>query len=356
MGLGARGDLVDLVEEDDAVLLDVLQRCGLDFLVIDQARGLLVSQRLHRFGDFHLAHALLAAADVLEHALDLLRQVFHAGRSEDFHAGLGCGDLDLDFLVVEFPLAQLLAKLLPRAGILARRVASANSCGRQQHVQHAILGRVHGAIADDAHRLFARVLDRGLGQVADDGVDVAADIADLGELGCLDLDEGRVGQARQAPRDLGLADAGGADHQDVLRRDLGAQGLGDLHAAPAVTQRDGHGALGARLADDVLVEFGDDLRGSHLGHVRAKHPMWAPAANERSEPIRRLPREGGGGGVSRSIASRRRSRQAVQSLPWADGRGRAFLPRLKFSIIRELQSGGSGWCRCTGRRRFPATS
>ena len=71
-----------------------------------------------------------------------------------------------------------------------------------------------------AHLRLARLLDRDLGQVAHDRVDVLADVAHLGELGRLHLDEGRVGQLRQAARDLGLADAGGADHQDVLGRDL----------------------------------------------------------------------------------------------------------------------------------------
>jgi hypothetical protein len=83
----------------------------------------------------------------------------------------------------------------------------------------------------------SRVLDGDLDEVADDGVDVAADVADLGELGRLDLDEGRVGQPRQAARDLGLADAGGADHQDVLRRDLVAQRLGHLRGASGCAAR-----------------------------------------------------------------------------------------------------------------------
>ena len=103
------------------------------------------------------------------------------------------------------------------------------------------------------------MLDGDVDQVADDRVDVAADVADLGELGRLDLDERRVGEPRQPARDLGLADAGRADHQDVLRRDLLAQRLGDLLAAPAVAQRDRDRALGRVLADDVLVELGDDL-------------------------------------------------------------------------------------------------
>ena len=39
--------------------------------------------------------------------------------------------------------------------------------------------------------------------------------------------------------------------------------LGDLLPAPAVPERDGHRALGARLPDDVLVELVDDFLRSH---------------------------------------------------------------------------------------------
>jgi hypothetical protein len=105
-----------------------------------------------------------------------------------------------------------------------------------------------------------------LRQVADDGVHILAHIAHFGELGGLDLDEGRIGQLGQAARDLGLAHARGADHEDVLRRDLVAQAAFDLLAAPAVAQRDGHGALGAGLAHDVVVQLGDDFLGGHGRH------------------------------------------------------------------------------------------
>src|SRR6266545_3348659 len=104
------------------------------------------------------------------------------------------------------------------------------------------------------------------GEVAHDRVDVASHIADFGELGRLDLDERRIGEPREAPRDLGLADAGRPDHEDVLGRDLLPQGLGHLLPAPAVPERDRHGALGARLADDVLVQLVNDFLGSHLRH------------------------------------------------------------------------------------------
>ena len=90
-------------------------------------------------------------------------------------------------------------------------------------------------------------------------LDVAADIADLGELGRLDLEERRLGEPGQPAGDLGLAAAGRADHQDVLGQHLLAQALVELLAAPAVAQGDGDGALGVVLADDEAVELGDDL-------------------------------------------------------------------------------------------------
>ena len=84
------------------------------------------------------------------------------------------------------------------------------------------------------HRLFAGHLDGDIHEVTNDAVDLAADVADLGELGCLDLDKRRFRQLGQAPRYFGLADTGRADHQDVLWRDFAAQRFVDLHPAPAI--------------------------------------------------------------------------------------------------------------------------
>ena len=138
---------------------------------------------------------------------------------------------------------------------------------RQQHVQHALLGCVHRAMAHLRHLLLARHLHCDVHQVLDDRIDLATDVADLGELRRFDLDERRAREPREATRDLGLADAGRTDHEDVLRRDLGAQALGHLHAAPAIAQGDRDGALGRALPDDVLVELLDDFSGGH-GHGR----------------------------------------------------------------------------------------
>src|SRR5690606_31057204 len=109
----------------------------------------------------------------------------------------------------------------------------------QQRIQDALLRRILGPVPYFPHGFLADHLDGDVHEIPDDAVDLAANVADLGELGCLDLDERRAREPREPTRNLGLADAGRADHQDVLRRDLAAQWLVHLHAAPAVPQRDG---------------------------------------------------------------------------------------------------------------------
>jgi hypothetical protein len=92
--------------------------------------------------------------------------------------------------------------------------------------------------------------------------------ADLGELGGLDFQEGRVGELGEAAGDFGLADAGRADHQDVLRQHFLAQLVVELQPPPAVPERDGDRALGVLLADDIAVELGHDLARGETLHVR----------------------------------------------------------------------------------------
>ena len=226
--------------------------------------GFLVGERLERFADAQLAGLGAPAAHALEHLLELLGHLLHAGRAHDLEAERHGAQLDLDLALVEPALAQHLAELLARlvVAVLVTPVRGA----RQQRVEDALLGRVGGARAHFRHLLLARLLHRDVHQLLDDRVHLAADVADLGELGGLDLDEGRARELREAARDLGLADAGRADHEDVLRRDLLAQRLAHLHAPPAVAERDRDRALGRGLADDVLVQLLDDLAGRHRIH------------------------------------------------------------------------------------------
>ncbi len=170
---------------------------------------------------------------------------------------------DLDLLVVELALAQ------PFAKAFARRGAGA---GADQSIEHALFRRLFGARLHVLALAFARQRDRNFDQVADDLLDVAADIADLGELGGFDFQERRAGQLGQAARNLGLADAGRPDHQDVLRQHFLAQFVVELQAAPAIAQRDGDGALGVVLADDEAVEFGNDFARREVGHSGGMSP------------------------------------------------------------------------------------
>src|SRR3546814_20529237 len=117
------------------------------------------------------------------------------------------------------------------AKTLARRLAGALAGERVEQPLHRGLlgGGAHGfaaAVLFEPHRLFDAV--------ARDLLDVAADIAHLGEPGRLDLAERRVGTLDPAARNLGLAAARGAEPQEILGADPIAMVGGTLTAAPAL--------------------------------------------------------------------------------------------------------------------------
>ena len=168
-------------------------------------------------------------------------------------------------------LAELLARLVPR--ILHRHVGhelevaigrqifglERRARRRQQQIEQPLFGVLLGLAVHFLEPLLAHHVDGQLDEVAHHRFDVAAHVADLGELRGFDLDERRLREPRQTPGDLGLADTGRPDHQDVLRDDFFGELGRELLPAHAVTQRDGDGALGVFLPDDVLIELGDDL-------------------------------------------------------------------------------------------------
>src|SRR3546814_13936039 len=87
---------------------------------------------------------------------------------------------------------------------------------RQQGVEDAVLGPLLGLGAHALLGLFAVELDRGVGQVAEDLLDVLADVADLGEARRLALYGRRVAQRRPRAPAPGSRHAGGAGHEGVL--------------------------------------------------------------------------------------------------------------------------------------------
>lgn len=266
--VGPGADLVDLVDEDDAVLLHRLERGGLHHLVVQKLVGLLVHQDVVAFGHGHLP-ALGAPAEGLP---EDLAEVHHPhlalpGGVEHLHRVRRIGDVDLDHRAVELAALQLAAEHL--AGLLAR-IAPGDG------FDHAVLGGLRRAGLHILAHPGAGLDDGRIHQIADDAVHVAADIAHLGELRGLDLQEGRLGQPGQTARDLGLPDAGRADHQDVLGIDFVAQVVGQLLPPPAVAERHRHGALRLLLADDEAVELRDDLARGQVGHFEIRSTVRLP--------------------------------------------------------------------------------
>ncbi len=257
-----RGDLVDLVDEDDAHLLGALLGEADYLLVVHQLGGLLLHEQLVGIPDLELAAGALGREGLAEEPLHLVAHVLHAGNGEDVDGRPGgLGDLHLDLAVVDHAQAVLLAQLL--AGGLALGGAEGI---RQKQVHEAGLGFGFGLLLHRGRLLLAHEADGYLHEVADHGLHVAAHVAHLGELGGLHLDEGGAAQLGQTPGNLGLADAGGAHHDDILRRHLVAQVLGQLLPAPAVAYGNSHHALGLVLADDELVQFRDDFMGFQGAH------------------------------------------------------------------------------------------
>ena len=120
---------------------------------------------------------------------------------------------------------------------------------------------------DDAGLGAGYVAVGGLEQLEDDVLDVFADVAGLGQGGCVNDGEGHVEHLGEGMGQQGLAGAGGADEQDVGLGELDLVVARVIHLDALVVVVDGNGELllGLVLADDVLVEEGLDVL--RLGQV-----------------------------------------------------------------------------------------
>jgi hypothetical protein len=211
---------------------------------------------------------------------------------------LRVGHLDLHLAVVEMALLAHPPKTLARG--LARLLAGQ---GVEQPLHRRALRRL-------AHRPAAALAfqaDGLLDKIARNLLDVAADIADLGEFGRLHLHKRRVGELGETARNLGLAAPGRADHQDVLRRHLVAQRLRQLLPPPAIAQRHRDRALGVVLPDDMLIERGHHRLGGEAGRL-VRHGLAVPVI------------AGGCGHVVHRAGDGRQGR-ALQRVATREGRG-----------------------------------
>ena len=280
------------------------QRLAFDGVAIDQLCRLFLLEDAQRFRN---GHALLRAPlrkDAAEHLADVAALIHPAADHADRQAR-GLFDFDLDQPdVVEAALdlaARLIAHALRVGGergartrrLLLRVVAAEDRAERRserttsrrasrrprlgvQHVDYAFYRVMCRHVANLVAPFVGDRANCRLHQIADHRFDVAPDVADLRILRCLDLYERRADECGETARDLGLADAGRSDHEDVLRRDLFAQIFPRARPAIAIAQRDRNRSLCLPLADDVLVELGDDLarrqrRGIECRRKHARH-------------------------------------------------------------------------------------
>ena len=243
-------DLVDLVDEDDAGLLHPIDGGARHAVHVDELLLLFLPQRVERLGD---RHAALARAP-LKQAAGSMSLTLMSTSSTDDPAMISNDGNDARG-------RRSRAACGPTARRGAARAASRASAApapesrprprrtprrrqrRQQEVEHALLGGELRLLAHFRGPFFPDELHGDLGQIADHRLDVAPDIPDLGEFRRLDLQEGGLRELRQPARDLGLADPGRADHEDVLRRHLLRHLGGKLLPAHAVPERDRDGAL-----------------------------------------------------------------------------------------------------------------
>ena len=258
----AGGDFVDLVEKDDAVVLNGGDRLVRHLFVVQQFVGFLVDQDLVGIADIEAPRLGAPAEGLAEHVADVHdadAAAGNAGYVKRRHAAAGVADLDFDLLVVELTIAQPLAE----------RLFGGRAGGRpDQGGEHAFLRRQFGLGRDLLAAAVTDQADADLQEIADDRFHVAPDIAHFGELGRLDLHERGAGEPGQAARYLRLADTGGANHENVLGQNLFAHRAGQLLATPAVAERDRHRSLGIALADDEAIQLGDDFTGRKGRHAR----------------------------------------------------------------------------------------
>src|SRR6266849_4479943 len=279
-------DLVELVQEDDARVLGPADGLRHDIVHVDELLRFFLGQEPPRLGHPDLAALRPTRHEVREHVLEVDAHLFHplAGQHLDHRHRLVL-HLELHQPVVQPPGPELPTELVlgrfPRSvrGDLFERAAGERflRAARQQEVEQPLLGELLGPFLDARRHLRLHHVHRQLGQVSNHRLDVPTDVAHLGVLGGFDFQERSLRQLRQSAGHFGFPDAGGTDHDDVLRCHLVAELGRDVLPPPAVAERDGHGALGLLLTDDVEVQLGDDLggrEGQSVGH-RTSTVTWS---------------------------------------------------------------------------------
>ena len=172
-------DFINFVQKHDAVFLHGFQGGGLDRLIIQQLVSLLPDQQIVTVTHRHAFAGCTAAKGLAQHILQALHLCIHAATHR--HLGEGAGsicDIKFDHCIIQLAALQFAAKHF--TGLRARILAS-------QGFDHAVFCGGFGLCLDVVTHAGAGIVHCSINQIADDAIDITANVADFGEFGGLDL-------------------------------------------------------------------------------------------------------------------------------------------------------------------------
>ena len=283
------GNLVDFVNEDDAVVFHVFDGFARAFILVDEFRGFFIRVKFHHFLHRHAALFTVLLLHLFKKTLQLRFHVVHPLGGEYVESGSLRFHVRFHRLFVQTPGAQILTETascrvffgLDGVAVLISHVLR----GRHEKVQDAFDRSVVRLLLHLLFFRFTHQLHAGFHQVLDDGFHVAADVAHFGEFRRFRLHEGRIRQFRESPGNFRLTDARGSDHENVFRGDFRMQRFGDAGTAPAVPERNGDGLFRRVLSHDVLIQFAHDFARRHHRFVRHVDSFSGQVKNYCALPI-----------------------------------------------------------------------
>ena len=226
----------------------------------------------------HFASAGGLGHQAAEHVLEIDPHLLHAGVGKNLHHGHGLfGHVQIHEAVVQLSVAQHVAQFFPGGGVAHRTPGGAASGAGVGNARAGFVAVCAGFPGSSRSSIRSSATCQALSRTASCSRALSSLTVSSRRSRTMDstsrptyptsvnleastLTKGESVSGRQTPGDLGLADAGGADQDDVFGRDFVPEVFGHLLPAPAVAQGDGHRAFGLVLADDVLVQFLDDFR------------------------------------------------------------------------------------------------
>src|ERR1700688_58754 len=235
MATFAARDLIDFVQKNNARVFYLIDGRARHLLHVDEALLFFLNQIFERLVDFHLPLFGPLAEDVRQHVLQIDVHLFDALIRDDLEGRkITLASFNFDGAVVEFAFAQLLPQFLSRAagrfsesgiavddnsaGVRGRAIVGRSRRGRRQkNIEQTFFRVQFGLVGNVFKFFFANHFDGDLDQIANHGFHLAAYVTDFSKLGSFYFKKWGVRELSQSPGDFGFADAGRADHQDVLR-------------------------------------------------------------------------------------------------------------------------------------------